>query len=57
MFNGAVCLIFFSGIFLTNYTQLICVKVKNVKCFPHDYASSIFFILYNFIYFVVTLNY
>ena len=43
MFNAAICLIFFSGIFLTNYTQLICVKVKNVKCFPHDYASSIFF--------------
>ena len=57
MFNAAICLIFFSGIFLTNYTQLICVKVKNLKCFPHDYASSIFFILYNFIYFVVTLNY
>lgn len=55
MFNATICLIFFSGIFLTNYTQLICIKVT--KILSHDYASSIFFILYNFIYCVVTLIY
>lgn len=57
MFNATICFIFFSGIFLTTYAQLICIKVKNVKFLSHNYASSIFFILYNFIYSVVTLNY